>query len=64
MGSQFENLVSHSSAVNLILSVSHGVLSDLKSCNLRPLSLLALAGPVNVTPAATPQGHRPLSLKR
>ena len=49
-----------SSAINLISYMSRGDLSALKNCSLRPLSLLARAGPVNVTPAATPQGNRPL----
>ena len=44
--------------------MSRGDLSALESSKLRPLSLLARAGPVSVTPAATPQGHRPLSLAR
>ena len=62
MRSQFEKSNSHSSTINLISYMSRGDLSALKICSLRPLSLLARAGPVNVTPAATPQGNRPLSL--
>ena len=37
-------------------SLSRGDLSALCDCSLRPLSLLARAGLVNVTPAAAPQG--------
>ena len=45
-------------------SLSRGDLSALESSKLRPLSLLARAGPVKFTPAAIPQGNRPLFLAR
>ena len=64
MRSQCEKSNSHGSAINLISYMSRGDLSALSDCSLRPLSLLAFAGPVHVTPAATPQGNRPLSLAR